>query len=154
MARRVNEMRDPLWTIEDRLPTPAEHRRLAEAVGWRDAFDWDSLPRSLAGSTFGVVAVVDAEAVGMARVVGDGVKYFAVQDVAVHPHYQGEGIGRDLVQRALDRIAVLAPSPAFVSLFSTREGADLYESLGFTRGDMTGMFQIVEPAGPGREGTP
>jgi GNAT superfamily N-acetyltransferase len=28
------------FTLLDRLPTPGEHRRLAEAVGWSHAFDW------------------------------------------------------------------------------------------------------------------
>jgi len=40
-------------TLENRLPTPQEHRRLAEAVGWAHAFDWPSQPASLAGSTLG-----------------------------------------------------------------------------------------------------
>jgi len=135
----------PVWSIEDRLPTPSEHRTLAEAVGWRGSFDWDTLPGSLAGSTLGVVAFSDGRVVGMARVVGDGVKYFYIQDVAVHPDHQHLGIGRAMLARTLDRIAVLAPSPAFVALFSTDAGAAVYESLGFDRGDMTGMFQVIPP---------
>lgn len=132
------------WSLEDRLPTAEEHRVLAEAVGWYDSFDWDTVTDSLAGSTLGVVAVSDSRAVGMARVVGDGVKYFYIQDVAVHPDHQHQGIGQALLGRTLDRIADRAPSPAFVALFSTDAGAALYESIGFTRGDMTGMFQIIE----------
>ncbi len=41
----------------------------------------------------------------MARVVGDGVKYFMVQDVVVLPDRQGHGIGRALLTRVLDLIA-------------------------------------------------
>jgi ribosomal protein S18 acetylase RimI-like enzyme len=133
------------WSLEDRLPTAEEHRLLAEAVGWHDSFDWNTVTDSLAGSTLGVVAVSDSRAVGMARVVGDGVKYFYIQDVAVHPDHQHQGIGQALLRRSLDRIANRAPSPAFVALFSTDAGAALYESIGFTRGDMTGMFQIIQP---------
>jgi hypothetical protein len=32
------------WVLHDRIATPREHRRLAESVGWHDAFDWASLP--------------------------------------------------------------------------------------------------------------
>lgn len=132
--------------IEDRLPTPQEHRRLAEAVGWAHAFDWPSQPASLAGSTLGVVAVdADGETVGMARVVGDGVKYFMVQDVVVLPDRQGRGIGRALLARVLDRIADRAPAPAFVTLFATAEGSALYRGAGFEVGDMTGMVRLVDP---------
>lgn len=133
-------------TLEDRLPTPQEHRRLAEAVGWSHAFDWPSQPASLAGSTLGVVAVdADGEAVGMARVVGDGVKYFMVQDVVVLPDRQGRGIGRALLARVLDLIAERAPAPAFVTLFATAEGSALYRAAGFEVGDMTGMVRLVDP---------
>lgn len=132
--------------IEDRLPTPQEHRRLAEAVGWAHAFDWPSQPASLAGSTLGVVAVDAAgETVGMARVVGDGVKYFMVQDVVVLPDRQGQGIGRALLARVLDVIAERAPAPAFVTLFATDEGSALYRAAGFGVGDMTGMVRLVDP---------
>ncbi|WP_217614765.1 GNAT family N-acetyltransferase [Cellulomonas sp. GbtcB1] len=132
--------------LEDRLPTPHEHRRLAEAVGWAHAFDWPSQPASLAGSTLGVVAVAaDGETVGMARVVGDGVKYFMVQDVVVLPGRQGQGIGRALLARVLDLIARRAPAPAFVTLFATAEGSALYRAAGFEVGDMTGMVRVVEP---------
>lgn len=134
-------------TLQDRLPTPDEHRRLAEAVGWAHAFDWPSLPASLAGSTLGVVAVEDGTVVGMARVVGDGVKYFAVQDVAVLPGHQGRGVGRALLDRVLERIAERAPATAFVSLFATAEGGALYRAAGFATGDMVGMTRLVEPRG-------
>ena len=134
-----------VWTIQDRVATPHEHRRIAEAVGWHDAFDWSSQPDSLAGSTLGVVAVASSLAIGMARVVGDGVKYFYVQDVAVLPEHQGQGIGRALVERVQDLIARQAPAPAFVALFATAAGQSLYRSAGFVAGDMTGMFQGLEP---------
>lgn len=134
-----------IWRLEDRLPSPAEHRRLAESVGWHGAFDWASQPASLAGSTLGVVAVDgDGTAIGMARVVGDGVKYFYVQDVVVDPAHQGRGIGRAILDRVLLRVRELAPAPPFVALFATTDGMPLYRSLGFEAGDMVGMFQVID----------
>lgn len=129
----------------DRLPSPAEHRRLAEAVGWTEAFDWDTAPASLAGSLAGAVAYDGDQAVGMGRLVGDGVKYFYIQDLAVLPEYQGRGVGTALVQRLLDHVASTAPSTAFVGLFATGGAIPLYRRHGFTPGDMTGMFRLVEP---------
>ena len=81
----------------------------------------------------------------MGRLVGDGVTYFYVQDVAVLPSHQGRGIGRALLQRLLDRVARTAPATAFVGLFSTEAAVGLYRGQGFTPGDMTGMFRLVEP---------
>ncbi|MDA1360267.1 GNAT family N-acetyltransferase [Glycomyces luteolus] len=130
----------------NRLPTSAEHRRLAEAVGWTEAFDWDTMPASLAGSLAGEVALDGDDVVGMGRLVGDGVKYFYVQDLAVLPEYQGVGIGTALLQRLLDHVANTASSTAFVGLFGTDGAIPLYRRHGFTHGDMTGMFRLVEPA--------
>ncbi|WP_194762807.1 GNAT family N-acetyltransferase [Microbacterium sp. UFMG61] len=133
-------------TMLDRVATAAEHRSIAESVGWHDAFDWTTIADSLAGSTFGVVAHVGSEAVGMGRVVGDGVKYFYIQDLAVIPAFQGTGLGARLLDRLTDRIAATAPTTAFVGLFSTAAGTDLYASRGFGSGDMTGLFRLIEPA--------
>ena len=58
--------------IEDRVVTSSEHREIAEAVGWSESFDWQTLPLSLERSLSGVVAVADERVVGMGRLVGDG----------------------------------------------------------------------------------
>ena len=136
----------PQHTIERRIPTPAEHRAIAEAVGWGHVFSWETLPQSLANSRLGAVAVCDGEAIGMGRVVGDGVSYWYIQDLAVLPAWQGAGIGKRLLQAILEDIARAAPTPAFVGLFATPDGMALYERFGFTPGDMQGMFRIVQPA--------
>lgn len=133
-------------TFEHRVPTPSEHRAIAESVGWGDHFDWDSIAASLDGSSFGVVAVVDGEAVGMGRVVGDGVHYFYLQDVIVRPDHAEEGLGSQIVGHLIDRIAASAPSEAFVGLFSSPEALDLYREFRFATTDMTGMHRFVLPA--------
>ena len=134
------------WSIIDRMPTPQEHRRLAEAVGWAESFDWQSMPDSLAGSVAGVVAERNGEVVGMGRLVGDGVLYFYIQDVAVLPELQGQGLGRALLDRLLHHVRRMAPANAFVGLFATPEAVALYASRGFTAGDLQGMFRVLTPA--------
>ncbi len=81
----------------------------------------------------------------MGRVVGDGVKYFAIQDLVIDPEFQRAGIGRALLDRLLWLIADRAPSAASVTLFASEAGETLYEAAGFQRSDMVGMFQNVEP---------
>ncbi len=134
--------------VEDRLPTPAEHRAIAEAVGWSHAFDWPTVPASLDGSVAGAVAVLDGRAIGMGRLVGDGVQYFYVQDLAVLPEHQARGIGRVLLDRLLAHVARTAPATAFLGLFSTPQAEALYSGRGFGRGDLGGLYRLVDPAGP------
>ena len=80
----------------------------------------------------------------MGRLVGDGVMYFYVQDVAVLPDWQGRGIGQAIIESLVDQIRAMAPGGAFTGLFATPDALPLYRRNGFTEGDMTGMFQIVE----------
>ncbi len=140
------------YTTELRLPTLEEHRALATSVGWADHFDWDTLPRSLAGSLTGVVVLRDGDAVAMGRLVGDGSHYFYVQDVIVHPDHREEGLGTRVLEELLAWVERTAPSDAFVGLFSSPEAESLYAEHGFGTEDMTGMHRTVRPAP--RRGSP
>jgi ribosomal protein S18 acetylase RimI-like enzyme len=150
-ARTMTDERSSGITIQHRLPDAHEHHNLAVRVGWEHGFHWPSVPASLAGSLFGVVALDGDAVVGMGRLVGDGAVYFYIQDVAVDPDYQGRGIGRMIVEALLRHIRETAPGPAFVGLFATDPALPLYERYGFTRGDMTGMFQVIVPAAHNKE---
>lgn len=132
------------YVLTPRVPTAEEHRRLAESVGWGGSFWWDSLPAALAGSTAGVVVHDDrGELVGMGRVVGDGAFYFYVQDVAVHPEHQRQGLGRRIVEELVEKVRAVAPGHCFVGLFSTPEAERLYRSLGWEDKEMLGMWRVL-----------
>jgi GNAT superfamily N-acetyltransferase len=130
--------------IEDRLPTIAEFRAIAMSVGWTEHFDWPSTPQSLARSLFGLVATDGAEAVGTARVVGDGVRYFYIQDVMVCPRYADEGVASRLMTHLLEWIEASSSPQAFVGLFASPEAEHLYREFDFSSDDMRGMHKIIE----------
>lgn len=138
-------MPSPLALVP-RIPTLDEHRDLALANGWQGAFDWDRLQASLDASIAGAVVLDGDRAVGMGRLVGDGVKYFYVQDMAVLPDYQRRGIGAQVLDALLDHVRSVAPDHAFVGLFATGAGEALYRSRGFDVPGMTGLARIVSPA--------
>lgn len=128
-----------------RVPTPAEHRLLAESVGWHDAFAWEAMPASLAASVTGVVVRYDGQPVGMGRVIGDGAFYFYVQDVAVAPEHQGNGIGTVIVESLIEQVERIGPPRSFIGLFAAGRAAALYEQHGFAaHPGMAGMFRVVQ----------
>lgn len=128
-----------------RVPTPAEHRLLAESVGWHDAFAWEAMPASLAASVAGVVVRYDGQPVGMGRVIGDGAFYFYVQDVAVAPEHQGNGIGTVIVESLIEQVERIGPPKSFIGLFAAGRAASLYEGHGFeAHPGMTGMFRLAQ----------
>ena len=83
----------------DVYPKTSKLAALYEAVGW-SAYTQDeaSLTRAVAQSLAVVTAWEGEERlVGLARAVGDGESILFIQDVLVHPEYQGHGIGSALV---------------------------------------------------------
>lgn len=132
-------------TFEDRVPTVEEQRAVAEAVGWLDHFDWETIGGSLERSLHGVVARVDGATVGVGRLVGDGVRYCYVQDVMVDPAASDQGIATQIVERLLDWVRAAAPAEAAVGLFASPEAVSVYEGLGFrvADGDPQGMTLTV-----------
>lgn len=132
------------YAVTSRRPTSDEHRALAESVGWGDAFWWEAVPASLAGSVCGAVVHDEGGAlVGMGRVVGDGAFYFYVQDVVVHPDHQGRGLGRAVVEALVAQVREIAPGHCFVGLFATPAAQRLYRDLGWEATDMLGMWKVL-----------
>ena len=130
--------------IERRSPTLDEFRTLASSVGWLDHFDWSTMQGSLDGSLFSVVATEEGHVVGTGRVVGDGVRYFYLQDVMVSPAHAENGIATQLVGELLAWILVNAAPKAFIGLFSSPDAEGVYEQHGFSAADdMTGMRRLI-----------
>lgn len=67
--------------------------------------------------------------VGFARCTGDGVVEATVWDVAVHPHYQGAGLGKQLMAYVLEQLQAMQVER--VSLFADPEVVGFYEAQGW-----------------------
>ncbi|PWV94503.1 acetyltransferase (GNAT) family protein [Paenibacillus cellulosilyticus] len=137
-------MNQPQYTTSLRLPTFAEYKSIFEAVGWADYLNLDVVEQSLKQSLFGVVIQHGDETIGMGRVVGDGMIYFYIQDIAVVPAHQNQGIGRQIMDVITDYLKHHAPEKAFIGLFASQGKEPFYNRYGFNRHDgMTGMFGVI-----------
>lgn len=67
--------------------------------------------------------------VGFARCTGDGVVEAAVWDVAVHPHFQGAGLGSALMAFVLDHLRALEVER--VTLFADPGVVGFYQGMGW-----------------------
>ena len=78
------------------------------------------------------VTVRDGDAlIGMGRVVGDAGLNFDIVDVAVHPDYQRQGIGKAIMTSLMNSIDRTAHHSAYVSLLADDGAPALYEKFGF-----------------------
>jgi GNAT superfamily N-acetyltransferase len=128
--------------LVERLPTVAEYETLIRAVGWAGNTNLEAAPAALRNTLYSVVAVEGDQAVGMARVVGDGAMAFYVQDVMVLPAYQRQGIGTALMEAVMGYFRRGAPRKSSIALFTGRNLAGFYERHGFEGPDTSlyGMF--------------
>jgi len=111
--------------------TAEVYRGLRASVGWVNLGE-EQTERGLERSLF-TLAVFDGEkAVGMGRIVGDGI-YNVICDVVVAPDYQGRGVGTEIVQRLLGYLNGRTPEGgrASVQLIAETAKEPFYEKLGF-----------------------
>jgi predicted N-acetyltransferase YhbS/uncharacterized glyoxalase superfamily protein PhnB len=127
--------------VIERLPTVQESATLTKAVGWNN--DPETIALALRNSLYGVVAVDTrsgdaAEVVGSIRVVGDGAKFFYVQDVMVVPQFQNQRVGSAMMETVMAWLKKTARKGASVGLFSGKP--EFYERFGFTPGYGMSLF--------------
>lgn len=117
--------------ITAEIPTLQQALTLYEAVGWTAyTQDPNTLERALAGSALVVTACDDQQLIGLARIISDGATIAYLQDVLVHPDHHRRGLGRQLVQAAIEPFSAVRQK---VLLTDAEPGQRaFYEALGFT----------------------
>lgn len=137
--------KEQLMKIEHRSPTISEYKRLRSAVGWW-ATDENATEVALGKALFSVVAAEEDNIIGMGRIVGDGGLYYYIQDLIVHPEFQGNGVGKRLMAELMFFINTNVKPGAFIGLMAAKGLSKYYESYGFKARDMDGpgMFQITK----------
>lgn len=106
---------------------------LRESVGWKN-FSKQQAQDALQHTYYSVMAMQEKEAVGMARLIGDGM-YFMIADVIVNPEYQGMGIGSEMIKRLIEYVEKNTPAGGRVSVQLIAEPGKeaFYERFGFKK---------------------
>ncbi len=121
------------YTLKQELPDLDEWLNLRRLVGWH-VYERTSAQAGLSHSLFGVCAYAkDGTLVGMARVIGDGGTCYYIQDVIVHPDWQGLGIGKAVLGSVMEYILSHAQKGSVVALMSAIGRESFYEKFGFHR---------------------
>lgn len=129
----------------------AEVCALTVLVGWPDpALHGLDLVQKVWNEAPATVAAHDGnKLVGICRAMWDGGIMAFVRSVVVHPEYQHQGIGRELLQRLLAELERLHVE--HISLWATEGTAEFYEQFGFKpRVGVTPMMISRRPEEDGR----
>jgi len=115
------------WNIDEII-------ELYKAGGWwKDSYDSSKIPRLITGSFVFVVAVEKEtnKAIGMGRVISDGISDGYVQDVVVLPSYRNKGIGKLIIQTLISYCN--SKGIEWLALISEPGKSDFYNPLGFKK---------------------
>lgn len=99
---------------------------------WEDTGHPDTIIPLIFSGSFAVVVASDTKnrAVGMGRVLSDGVSDAYIQDVVVDPRCRGQGIGRRIIRELVS--ACRRAGISWIALVAEPGTHTFYEPLGFT----------------------
>ena len=111
-----------------------DYNCLRKSVEWAELESKQALT-GINNSAF-LVSAVDAEndkTVGVARMVGDGGYIAVIVDVIVLPEYQGNGIGKTMMQKIMTFIRdnLVEGQLVFVNLMAAKDRESFYAQFGF-----------------------
>ncbi len=114
------------------LPDPLQYKTLFDSTGWNARYgaNIEELQSALKASWHTVCASDADNLVGFGRVVSDGVLYAVIFDLIVAPEYQRRGIGRQMLNRLIDKCR--AAGIRDIQLFCAEGKIDFYRKAGFT----------------------
>jgi ribosomal protein S18 acetylase RimI-like enzyme len=112
---------------------------------WKEEYDPAGIPSLIAGSFLFVVAVdkTSGSAVGMGRVISDGVSDGYIQDLVVLPEFRRSGIGRQIVTMLVQESR--KRGLGWIALVSQPGCEEFYSLLGFKK--MEGYVPLLFEGG-------
>jgi len=104
---------------------------LRQSVGWIN-FSPDQTRLALTHSLLDITVWDNTRPIAMGRIIGDGL-YDTIVDVIVHPQYQGQGIGRTIMEKLLLYGDINTPDGGRTSiqLIAEKGKEAFYQKLGF-----------------------
>ena len=98
---------------------------------WSRSYDPSAIQRMIKGSSAFVVAINSSsgKAIGMGRIISDGISDAYIQDLVVLPEYRGKGVGTQILDVLLD--CCLSKGMVWIGIISEPGQDGFYSSLGF-----------------------
>ena len=110
------------------VPDIESYLRLRKITGL-SARSREAAELGLPNSLFAVSIYNGDKLIGMGRIVGDCECNFEVVDIAVDPQYQGQGLGRIIMESIMAYLNTNAPAGSYISLIA--DVPELYQKFGF-----------------------
>ena len=127
------------YTSDDEI-TEEEVVALYEANAWSSAKKPMTLMAALRNSHSLVTARIESRLIGLGNAISDGYLVVYYPHLLVHPDFQGQGIGKEIVKRLQERYQNFHQQ----MLTADGEAIGFYEKLGFVRAGKTEPMWIYQ----------
>ncbi|WP_245156285.1 GNAT family N-acetyltransferase [Agrilutibacter solisilvae] len=135
--------------LVEHFPEVEDYCRLRTVAGMSPKTA-EAARKGLPNTLYGVSLRHDGEVIGMGRIIGDGGCFYTVVDIAVAPPWQGQGLGKRIMN-ALDAwLRTHAEPSAYVTLVADGEARHLYSKYGFVEtapASVNMEYIVMPPAG-------
>lgn len=133
------------FKIEERKITRKEYQFLRATTGWK-MFEDKVIEKALKNDLYSICIFDEDKIIGIGRVIGDGEIYFYIQDVIVHPEYQGKKVGKMIMESIEDFLQNNSNKNSFIGLMAAKGVKDLYKKYGYTERaeDSPGMYKYIK----------
>ncbi len=113
---------------------PEEYVELRDAVGFTK-ISLEQAKRGIEHTSYLITARIEGKAVGMARVLFDFGYTAYIADVIVLPQYQGNGIGRHMVEALIQFVEENSSEGGYLmyALMAAKGKEEFYEKFGFQK---------------------
>jgi GNAT superfamily N-acetyltransferase len=116
--------------IIENAPSAEEFNALRNSLGWI-TYPFEDTTTALESSLYCICVYENNSLIGMGRIVGDTCLCFYVQDVAVAPNKQRQGIGSIIMNHIMRYLHNNAVNDAYIGLMSKKGVASFYQKHGF-----------------------
>ena len=126
------------YLVKQQAPVAEDYCNLRKIAGL-SPMPLEAAKIAVNGALYAVTFYLDERLIAMGRVIGDGACFFQVIDVAVHPEFQGQGLGKQImahIERFLQQVTMPG---SYVSLIGDKP--EFYEKLGYQYTPGKGMFK-------------
>lgn len=89
------------------------------------------LKKAFKKNLYDIVIYENDEAIGMGRVLGDGLTVFFIKDIIVREDYRGRGFADIIMKNIMNYIYKNAEKNAYIGLMSTPGKENFYKKFGF-----------------------
>ena len=129
-------------SFSEKPPVPADFFLLFDTTGWNSHYHLNEseLFNALKNSWYHLSAYDDDRLIGFGRIICDGVVHALILDMIVHPDYQGEGVGTELLDKLVAHCREYRIRD--IQLFCAKGKKDFY---------LKGGFSVRPSDGPGME---